>query len=569
MSVGKGYGPSQNSRSRYFPLIAKVGGEGGNILQFMRPGIDHLGWQEHKGISLETLNLEESAVGYWCGSASPIQQVTFSEDTEGSSGWLAVRQATRITIFKPTYLDHPVRPPLSGISLPVPSSRLSANPIVTISITKLGLREHVDLAFNPWYSRQFAVMDTDGNWNIFDLEGGIGVKARFEATSGVGGHIYDDPARASTAAGPSPRWGRLLWCGNVSTLVVCNRRHVAVFDVEGTPKRLPCAEIIPSDSTDWILDLRRSPVKPNHFVLLTTSQIFWLEISPGSDWEKENNRGGAKVILTFRHFRDVADENMKLELFQDDEGMSYIVFYYLNNWLIQSSVCAALLYSPRCQIINIFRLSDSSTPAVKHFSSFASLPLRMNSKTQTIQSLHVIPAHFIPTFKYGHQPSGPGLAYSEQGVLFHQLLAISCDLTVSETVFATSITEDDVVEGQNSVQKRVLPPDMVNRRISFRRHSNDDYDFVVPDEMDIEYESQASCDMDNIRPTKNSKQLALFRNARELLNQALVHEYPEPEEDETVEARENATDAYTSITSSILQNVVDSNGNDTQGLSTL
>jgi hypothetical protein len=67
--------------------------------------------------------------------------------------------------------------------------------------------------------------------------------------------------------------------------------------------------------------MKRCPVNLNHVFVLTTRQIFWLQISvAGEDQHEQLGYAGAKILLSCQHFRNQEDETAKLDLSGENEG---------------------------------------------------------------------------------------------------------------------------------------------------------------------------------------------------------------------------------------------------------
>src|SRR5437016_14389480 len=75
---------------------------------------------------------------------------------------------------------------------PRPPSRIDPNFTVTIPNSRTGGTPHAGVAFNPWYTRQCAIVDQKGHWTIWDLEGQKKKRRLFTATAGRSGQIVDD-----------------------------------------------------------------------------------------------------------------------------------------------------------------------------------------------------------------------------------------------------------------------------------------------------------------------------------------------------------------------------------------
>lgn len=129
-----------------------------------------------------------------------------------------MRTVDSTTVFKQTRQ----RSPLPG----------QTNRFAPVYLVEVPAREssHAHVEFNPWYERQFAVVDESGTWRIWDIEGRQSRDARtrkelalVEYTSGRVPGADDD------AAGRG--WGRIVWGGDLNTVLACDRKHAGLFDI--------------------------------------------------------------------------------------------------------------------------------------------------------------------------------------------------------------------------------------------------------------------------------------------------------------------------------------------------
>lgn len=325
LAVGKAANMDRMTGTRSIQIMGMVHGEARNILRLVKPRVEALKWDRQHDTNLRSVNPVAGEYCDWSGSGGPIQQIAFGADGDGPTSWLAVLKAESITILRPVYSRVQT---LSSISTDYgrryPPSHLNPNPILSLSSQQTGSRPHAHVSFNPWYVRQFAIMDQQGYWSVWDIEGQKRKRTTFEAKPGRSGHIQDD---SSTVQGPKSHhsadgWGQVLWAGSVSTLVLCDRRSFAVFDIKATPKRLHTPEIVRAKSIDWVLDMKRSPVNLNQIFILTTKQVFWLQITEaGENIDEDFGYAGAKILLSCQHFMDFEDEAAKLEVMGENEGI--------------------------------------------------------------------------------------------------------------------------------------------------------------------------------------------------------------------------------------------------------
>lgn len=411
LSVGGAVDVEHLPGYRTIPIIAIAHGEAGHVLQLIKPSLERHGWRKHGSVTLPLMNLDSSENGYWTGFGGTIHQIVFADDGNTASTWLAVRQTFVTTVFRPMYNTTPVPAvtPLGHRAM-YPPSRLSANPVAVLTTEQTGSVHHVDISFNPYYTRQFAVVDDVGSWSIWNIEGRTRNRSTLELIPGNSGRIFDDYVPDLNLKEPqhADGWHRLMWVSNVSTLVICNRRHIAVFDVKSTPKRLRGNELFPIGSTDWILDMKRGILNLNHLFILTSSRIFWVEIIPAGEEYKDGDCG-TRMLLSYRHFRDPSDETMKLTILKDDD-------------------ISITISSDRSCLVNFYSFSTGIDNIGGSTSSRGSFTLSLTPENQAwmaheaLQSINFFQTLPIPSLS---RLPGPEVIYIDQNVRFYQLFTFS------------------------------------------------------------------------------------------------------------------------------------------------
>lgn len=323
LAVGSAMDTSHRPKRRTHRIVAIPSGEAGHVLRLIRLQAEPKGWRKKGAVKLSLFDAASRDVGHWIGAGGMIRQITSAGKGRRSRNFLATRQDSIVTIFRPMYHEQPVRAVAPrGYDKQHPPSRLSANPVAVLTAEVCGSRRHADISFNPFYTRQFGVVDDSGHWSIWDIEGSRRTDTVSTLVPGKKGGIYDDfgldPGESSPKS--TDGWHRILWAANVTTIVVCNRRYIAVFDVEGTPTRLPSCASLSTTANNGILDIKRSPMDSKSIFVLTTFRVFWIEVIPAGS-EKDGHDAGFRVIQSYRHFRDVGDETMNLTVLKEDDGM--------------------------------------------------------------------------------------------------------------------------------------------------------------------------------------------------------------------------------------------------------
>lgn len=98
-----------------------------------------------------------------------------------------------------------------------------------------GSSDHVDIAFNPFYDRQFGTIDQKGHWNIWDIEGAY---SAYRQSSGITLRSLEK-GRITTSETIGEGWGRFIWGGDSNSILACDRQRAALFDI-----RVPIGDMI-------------------------------------------------------------------------------------------------------------------------------------------------------------------------------------------------------------------------------------------------------------------------------------------------------------------------------------
>jgi RNA polymerase I-specific transcription initiation factor RRN6 len=302
-------------------VAATATGEAGNILCLTLLNKQTLGWDLDKTIRLGGVTFRDADQGYWNEDAAPIQQICFAE-SEDRSNLLAVRLPTRIVIFRPVYWQHRR---FSGQSshYELPASILDARPVLNLDIKQSGGTPHADIAFNPDFQLQFAVVDQNHTWSIWDIDSSRKSDV-YTMSCLVQGHIV--PKETDDSDGEDG-WARIMWVGDVNTVLVCSRRQLSVVEFQGGSfEFLPCPPLFSPKSSDWILDVKRHPVMRNQFLVLTSTSLFLMAVTTSSDALDLNaHHVGTRIVTSWRHYRSAEDFTLSISVQMLDEDSTYSV----------------------------------------------------------------------------------------------------------------------------------------------------------------------------------------------------------------------------------------------------
>jgi RNA polymerase I-specific transcription initiation factor RRN6 len=89
-----------------------------------------------------------------------------------------------------------------------------------------GKRAHAHVAFNPWYEKQFGIIDEGGRWRVYDLEGAQARDWRIRSNVKV-----VEMGKGYVGAEGGTGWGRLLWGADVNSVIACDRKRAGLFDI--------------------------------------------------------------------------------------------------------------------------------------------------------------------------------------------------------------------------------------------------------------------------------------------------------------------------------------------------
>ena len=302
-------------RHEAWRIAALPTGETGSILQLSILDSERHGWttDPKPWVQGQTLKAAESA--FWNEEAAPIQQIRFAY-SEDRRPLLAVRLPTRTVLFHPDYLHQP-RAAVTSPFYRLPSSTIQPNPILSIHQNDTGGFPHVDVAFNPDFQLQFALVDESQTWSVWDIEHRLRL-GTYSASCVLRGRINESEDGDTTG---QDGWAKVLWVADIATLLVCNRRHLSIVSIKGgSTSYLPCPEIFSERSADWILDAKRHPKDRSRVFILTSTRLTLIAITAPSELLSCAHEAGAKILLSWRHYRGAEDFTlgMSVQMLTDD-----------------------------------------------------------------------------------------------------------------------------------------------------------------------------------------------------------------------------------------------------------
>lgn len=390
-------------------IVALPTGATGTDLRLAELRKQKQGWDEAKDawIEVPVLHGEQAS---WHGSGAAIRQVAFAHAVEGTDAFLAVRLPNQTVILRPMLRRNPPRSD---------SSRLDPNPVLSLTLDMTGGLSHSDISFNPWYTRQVGVIDSAGNWSLWELAG-----RHMERRHCIKqGHIpLDDTAANVVADG----WARLRWVCKPTVIIVAIRSNVMACNLNSSNGKLAFHNVFVSqDSQDWVLDIETLPSLPNYIAILTAERLMLARVS-----DDEDNGITINIRVNLRHQRNPQDMTLALSTMETNGQLLIILRSKMNR--------LALVYR--------FTIDDNNGVTI-----FDPMSSQIGGP---YAGFHVLNAPF--SSKIGREEQGSRLDHEEHDVHFLSVLRLSQELGLEQQLLSGSFSPD-VIEVTEPIWRARLP----------------------------------------------------------------------------------------------------------------
>lgn len=458
-------------------LLASAAGASGELLRLtaLRRSKCHWGpYDGHGDPALRLLDTDADSpedVVLWSQDDSPITQIKVAlnlADQDAPSRYVIVQKKLSTTVLKPQYHRLPVTgqaPRPDGGTAEHPS-RVEPKPVLTLHNTHTGGSAHSDVAYSPGSTsrpERLAIVDEHGFWTVWNLQGKIRLGSHdFFPRMQCCGHIRDgvlegipDAAEAETAAG----FHGILWVGPAKgdwshwdaaldaldeprsaisevphrsmTMLVWSRTSLALVDLR---RRTSHDHVQPLLRTrgDRILDVQLSPANQGHAFVLTSTNIFWVDLLASSKSQ------GLRILMSCAHMRSDDRESLALTVnhawhqLGDDAGI-------------------ASVYASTGDLLDIFIFSHTADGALPQFQHRKiRIPPAQEDRTDSprgIRSLCLAPALLdaitpADSLPYGSSPppppQGPGAQSMNREDRFWQLFVFDEALGLRSSLVAAS-----------------------------------------------------------------------------------------------------------------------------------
>ncbi|MCJ1475344.1 hypothetical protein MMC13_004006 [Lambiella insularis] len=458
----------KRSESNYVSVVAVAGGLAGECVRLLPLGEDRLCWDGHKGVQLVAPAIDNSRQGWWTANGGPIQQICFSEDNGRPGALLAVRHPGTTSILRPLaqrqYAN--LKMAKNDYTALSQSSYLDPNPVVRLPIQSTGGALHVDLTFNPWDQNQLAVIDVLSRWSVWKIENRMGKRDRCSVvaiSSGVLPEFVDNETSGDGADG----WGKILWVRDVTTIVVANRKLIAIYDTVSAVEQSKGPDLGFQDGSHWILDIKRSPIDSTHIFVLSSLCIHWLKFSHTEEhYEGSEPAVCVNILLARQHFWNPEDSSLQMVLCAR-EGEIMVVLHSSRSELVPT-FCFSMIRSLQLPQ----SVSDPFVTSIGRDGPNNPIPI---ARAKTVATMHVAPVKYAILDDAKHFE--PGSILMDNGIYFYKIFVLYKDLSVKERLYAFTNHGQELKEYD---LPQIIP--LVSGKASAPR---DEESFVIQDSIPI------------------------------------------------------------------------------------
>lgn len=481
------------------PALAMAAGEGGHILHIVTLDQEAEGWSD-KGLSVQAIKVSRTQRGEWVEDGAPITNIKFAIDGKRYDPirWIMVQKATGTTVFEPEIMLLPYqgnRSPREHIrALSTAPSHISAKRLFTIKTSVTGGRPHMDVSFNPvsdGRSPQLAVIDTSGEWSVFDITGSRSAKPKtLQPMLTARGSIEFGSIPSSLGSGPNNGIRKILWLA----LEDGSERAGLGFDTDdssvddsyhwGLYSRSPIRAkhvLVGSDidvrlydgsngtqltgirlvrRAESVLDILSCPFSPSQVFVLTTDALFWLDV-------KLTEAGEARitVVLSCAHYKN---RNA------DDKQLCFNVAPVPGPG--PSKNCAVFVRSPQEKETNMFIFTNPTDDEAAHVAhQYIALDLPFDVRSTLISAL---PLFHFSKGAFAKRLAGDGQQpFPSDRARVFQLFGLGADLSLGSSMFTVSDASLKDLPSPKPLEEKKSSDDILRKK--FLKHFGNS--FVVPD----------------------------------------------------------------------------------------
>lgn len=485
------------------PVLAVATGQSGENLRLV--ALDYAKWH-CDGDESPTIRLlhpmqdDMEDVVTWAQDDSPIFQVKTGPDLARPepSRYVILQKQLSTTVLCPQYRKVPVPGASSGVigSLDRPS-RIDPKPVLYLSYQNTGGSPHSDVAFRPRSGaspEMLAIVDERGYWSVWGMQGkitkvgrpGLTSEPRFcgQIHAGVLENLPNEPDSSVP-----PEYHGVLWVGSsgpdsnhpdaplfypqgphdeetegdgfvwsleAPMLLVWNRFSLQWIDLRNPNHHQEHGPQVLKTRQDVIQDVQSNPANQKQVFVLTSSDLFWMELVPMQD--AGSNLRKPTIILSCAHLRGTgtSDGHIRIRAHHARPSLGFDA----------SVVCLHSDSSPDVDIFTFSTSRETGYPQFQYHTLTVPQPGRdaATSIIPALQTLSLAPALIDPN---DLQWASPGEKHSDrldhlwQLLYLHEDLSLRCCMVVASTSDAKGVAIPNVT--------RKVPDDRLIKRLRGKR----------------------------------------------------------------------------------------------------
>ena len=456
------YGLRQPQEWPSVRIIASVSGVSRHLVRLAILKADLHMYQACPDFGVDILAIDADHPAWYVGTPTPVQQLCFSSFSGLLGGFLAVRRLDGTSILHPALKSshvqhfyrkhHSVHPEFGTLDHALnpreqhPISELNPNYLLKISTKDTAGASHVDVAFNPWYQQQLAIMDSLGHLRTFIIDD-TSISPPWRLDKGPSVEIEHPADVEEIEHLGSDYWGVVLWVGDETTLVTSTRRVLRIFYLEDekiAPLETPGTWI--AHESERILDVKRNPNSSSQLFVLTSAHVIWLRVLTRAEREtSDKGTADIRVILSSCHYRSATDKSMRLTVSKTDHSM--VSGSLKSCWLIDLIGATLLIYSRETGFTSGFTFcDDAGNPDRGHVSDKFEVPLTRLAHLEKDSldfdfpstRISVLAASLYPLRNYSISDTDEPEEAPNRLPSLQQLFYIGDDYTVKSLVYAES-----------------------------------------------------------------------------------------------------------------------------------
>lgn len=269
------------------------------------------GWEGDDSTYLESNKIAHRSWTSWRSGGHAILQVCRPDipSEDGLPEVLAIRLPTSVQLFRPKFARSAVQLRRRSGGKTHKTSTIDPRPAELLHMPQapgvdLSITRSAHMSFNPFNQSEIALITSSGMWTIYRIESErtqvlqkahMATQNPVDVSENYGEYVQDG-------------WHRIIWCMDSYHLLVCDRQQLQLHEKAHfrSGKCLAIWRMFTENSSDCILDLRRTTVSDEHVVLLTTNSISLLRVQDSS------SSTGIEVMCSWRHYRDPSDLSLRL-----------------------------------------------------------------------------------------------------------------------------------------------------------------------------------------------------------------------------------------------------------------